>query len=227
MNANAVARHYGSLTPEERFRLILAASGRGDEVERDRLGKAAQRITLSMPEHAPYAHAFDELALLVFLELLEEAARYRDANDRAEDAFDLFGDEDNQAEGDGEGADAEAEAMPADRDRSSPPAWQRPLELAYAAGYVLRARADAWQRFCARLTVPPFKLWEGLPGFERLQRALDLAEEAAFAPEGFLRWLNGVRPAGEPELTAVPLTVEGLAEALAELFAQRVEWWGG
>jgi len=32
MNANAVAKHYGILTPEERFRLILAASGRGDEL---------------------------------------------------------------------------------------------------------------------------------------------------------------------------------------------------
>ena len=31
MNANAVAKHYGSLTPEERFSLILAAGARGDE----------------------------------------------------------------------------------------------------------------------------------------------------------------------------------------------------
>lgn len=34
MNANAVAKHYAILTAEERFRLILAASGRGDAAER-------------------------------------------------------------------------------------------------------------------------------------------------------------------------------------------------
>src|SRR5262245_39764486 len=37
MNVNSVVNRYKNLTPEERFRLILAASGRGDESERDRL----------------------------------------------------------------------------------------------------------------------------------------------------------------------------------------------
>ena len=37
MNASTVTKHYGLLTPEERFRLILAAGGRGDEAEQDRL----------------------------------------------------------------------------------------------------------------------------------------------------------------------------------------------
>jgi hypothetical protein len=76
MNAKAVARHYGSLTPEERFRLILAASARGDEAERDRLANASGRISLSVPDHSPYAHAFQELALLSFIELLDQAASY-------------------------------------------------------------------------------------------------------------------------------------------------------
>jgi hypothetical protein len=65
VNANAVARHYSNLTAEERFRLILAAGASGDEAERDRLVSAGQRITLSVQDHAPYAHAFDELAFLV------------------------------------------------------------------------------------------------------------------------------------------------------------------
>ena len=56
MNANAVARHYGKLTPEERFALILAAGGR-EEAKQDRLINAGGRITLSMPDHAPSARA--------------------------------------------------------------------------------------------------------------------------------------------------------------------------
>lgn len=77
------------------------------------------------------------------------------------------------------------------------------------------------------MNVPPLLLWEGFPGFNRLQQALALAERAAFVPEGFLRWLNRVRPAGDSELPAVPLTVEGVADATADMFRQRAAWWGG
>ena len=92
---------------------------------------------------------------------------------------------------------------------------------------MLRTKANGWKLFCERLNVPPFLLWEAFPGFDRVQRALARTEKAAFVPEGFLRWLNHVRPKGEPALTAVPLTVEGVAAANEEAFRKRVEWWGG
>ena len=38
MNANGLARKYDLLTPAERFPLILAASARGDAVERQTAG---------------------------------------------------------------------------------------------------------------------------------------------------------------------------------------------
>jgi hypothetical protein len=68
---------------------------------------------------------------------------------------------------------------------------------------------------------------EGLPGLDRLRRALAVAESAAFAPEGFLRWANAARPKGSPEVTEIPLRVEELADALEELFRERVKWWCG
>jgi hypothetical protein len=232
MNANAVAKHYGSLTPEERFRLIVAASARGDHAEQDRLVNAGRRITLSMPDHSPYAHAFEELALLTFMELLEEAARYLEAFYRAENAFDIFGGDDaEEQEGGEENEDDEAEEPltpePSEKDAGQRPAWQRSLELAYAAGFVLRTKADGWKLFCERMNVPPFLLWEGLPGFDRLRRALALAEKAAFASEGMLRWLNDIRPAGEPEQTELSLDVAGVAAEAEGIFRGRVGWWGG
>ena len=42
MTANTAAKLYSNLTPEERFRLILAAGGRNDDAERDRLVRASQ-----------------------------------------------------------------------------------------------------------------------------------------------------------------------------------------
>ena len=229
MNANAIAKTYARLTPEERFRLILAASGRGDEAERDRLTHAGERITLSMPDHSPYARAFAELADLIFIELVEAASHYHDAFYRADENRDHFGDGDAEEEGD------DAKAEPAARtdlateedDTDKQPAWLRSFDIALAAGFLLKTKADGWKLFCERLNVPPLLLWEGLPGFDRLQRALALTEKAAFFPEGFLRWLNDIRPAGAPKATEVNLTVNGIADGTASMFKSRVEWWGG
>jgi hypothetical protein len=233
MNANPLAKHYASLTPEERFRLILAASGRGDEAERDRLVKVGQRITLSVSDHLPFAHAFDELAQLIFIELLEEAARYLEVLDWTEDDAAVVGDneadecERTEGKKDSDEAEGQTDSEPAEHTLDERPAWQRTLDLALAAGFVLRTKANGWKLFCEHINVPPFLLWGLLPGFDRLQRALALAEEAAFLPAGMLRWLNTIRPAGEPERTEIPLTPERVANATTEMFRERVVWWGG
>jgi hypothetical protein len=100
------------------------------------------------------------------------------------------------------------------------------LGVALASGFLLKAKADGWKLFCARLSVPPFAAWAGLPGLARLERALGLAEQAAFVPEGMVRWLNDVRPAGAPAVTAAPWTAEAAA-GIDRLFQERVAWWGG
>jgi hypothetical protein len=229
MKAPPLAKNYKCLTPEERFRLILAASGRGDEAERDRLAHAGERIALSFQDHAPYGQAFGELSLLTFIELLEEAASYQEGFAIANDTRDTCGADEDEEESDDtcEETDAPADDDAAQEDASQEPACVRALDLALASGYMLRTKANGWKLFCERLNVPPFLLWEEFPGFDRVQRALALAEKAAFVPEGFLVWLNRVRPKGEPEYTAVPLTVEGVADSNAEAFRHRVHWWAG
>ncbi len=234
MNANVLDRNYGTLTPEERFRLILAASGRGDEAEGGRLARAGRRITLSVQDHSPYAHAFNELAFLTFIELVEDAVRYHEAC-LCLGAAD-FGDEGEEDEIDDTEVEDEA-AIQAVLDKAkrgfavSPVGnrrpWQRLLELAYAAGFVLRTKADGWKLFCERLHVPPLLVWQELPGFERLQEALAQTEKTAFNTEGILRWLNTVRPASEPAMTEIHLTVVGVADDTEHVFKQRVAWWGG
>jgi hypothetical protein len=67
------------LTPEERFWLILAAGTRRDDAEQERLKATASRVTYSTQDYAPYARAFEELALLIYIELLDMAAAYLDA----------------------------------------------------------------------------------------------------------------------------------------------------
>jgi hypothetical protein len=239
MNANALVKNYGRLAPEERFRLILVARGRGDEAESDRLANSGGRLTLSMYDHVPYVHAFDELAMLVFIELLEETGRYDDALDRADDeAHESFGEddeEDSNEEEEGREAeeepDARAHAELAEGCVGEPTLWQRTRDLALAAGFMVRAKTDGWKLFCERMNVPPFLLWERLPGFDRLQRALALAEEAAFLPDGMLRWLNTIRCERTREVTEATvgnlLSAEKLADELEKMFRQCLDWWGG
>jgi hypothetical protein len=241
MKANAVARNYGCLTPEERFRLILAANGRGDEAEQERLVNAGRRITLSMFDHAPFVHAFDEIALLVFVELLAEASSYLELFHWVDDASEW---DDAVAESVDDATDDEAIAIPVDGDEPDANGdsvvaggqkngdkprqiQQRRWRLALAAGFVLKVKADGWKLFCERLTIPPLATWNDLPGFERIERALALTEHAAFTPTGMVRWLNDVRPAEAPPLSEVSLTVEGIADATAKMFQDRVAWWGG
>jgi hypothetical protein len=228
MNTNAVARHYGSLTPEERFRLVVAAGARGDEAEQARLANAGGRVTLSLQDHAPYALAFGELSLISFIDLLETAADYLDAIHQADDAEMIGGGEPAEEREDGGADDAGTEdAGEAAAERAASTVAGQLLCLALAKGFTLKATADGWRLFCERMSVPPFAAWQGLPGFDRLRRALTLAEADAFVPEDFLRWLNEIRPAGAPELTEVPLTLERVADETARMFRARVAWWGG
>jgi hypothetical protein len=223
MNLNAVAKHYDRLTPDERFRLILAAHSRGDKAEQDRLIAGGKRISINMLDHAPHALSFDQLAIPTFIELLEAAANYFDAFYLVSEAANGCDTDEAEAEPtleDGEGAE--------ESDFDEDPGRDRTLDLALAQGFLLKTRAHGWKLFCERLNVPPFVVWSILPGFSRLQRALKLAEQAAFVPEGMQRWLNAVRPAGKPEVTESDLpSAEAIADELEALFRQRVKWWEG
>ncbi len=76
MNTTALAKHYDRLTPGERLPLIMAASGRGDELERQRLVMSAPRVCYRVPDHFGLAQAFREVGEMHFLELLSLSARY-------------------------------------------------------------------------------------------------------------------------------------------------------
>jgi hypothetical protein len=217
MTANAIARHYGRLTPEERFRLILAAGGRGDDAERARLVQASDRIHLSMLDYSPYAHAIHDVSLLFYIELLAESSRFMESLALADQ---------EDAAGPGEQDDAageDEEPETADLDFAN----ERRLQLALASGYVLRTKAEGWKQFCARWDLLPFLLWQDLPGFDQLQVALGLTDQVAFTEEGFRRWLNRRRRAGDPELTQVPVTVARAADEVEKTFRCRIDWWGG
>jgi hypothetical protein len=219
VNTNGLAKHYGALSGEERFRLIMAAAARGDEAERDRLVNAAHRTMFAVGDHAPFARALQELFLMLYIELVDWAAGYLECIQWAEDdaLLDWAG---------GERGDAAADAGAEDGDTSG----GRSADLAMVQGYVLKVHSDGWKLFCERLNVPPaLTSWAPLPGHDRLEEALELAEEEALDRDAVRAVMNARRrAAGEPELADTDMIS---AESCADFLEARLRWhahgWGG
>lgn len=152
MNTNNLAKQYGNLGPEERFRLIAAASARGDEVERDRLARAARMATIRMPDHMPFALAFQETAVLTLMESLNRLAGFLVAyfRSRSERSTDEDREEDHLS--------------------------------ARLLGYLLKVQVEGWKLFCERLNAPPFLVWQSLEGSAMVLKSMPLVDEIAFLP---------------------------------------------
>jgi hypothetical protein len=212
MNTNGIAKQYSGLKPAERFALVMAASNRGDDTELARLANSGERVRFSLPDHAPYFLAFTEMADYYLHVLLDHAGNYFDMLHVRDDAevTDIIDNLNN-----------DAGRLKKPRTRAT---WPRLHDLVLATGFILKNAMAAWDDFCKRLDVSPFAYWERFPTLERLQRALALADEAAFTEEGFLRFLNDIRPEGEPPLLRAESANE-IADALVEAFNVRVQWW--
>jgi hypothetical protein len=91
MNTNALAKRYDGLTPWERLPLITAASGRGDETERQRLMRTAPTVVYRVPDYFGLGMAFNEVSRLHFMELLNLAALYFETMAHADDWEDEYG----------------------------------------------------------------------------------------------------------------------------------------
>lgn len=147
----AVANKYDVLTPEERLGLIIAAGVRGDDAEQDRLMRAGKVMWIPATDYVPYAHSLLEVSTLTFIDLLEEAARYREAFLR----LSSIDEEEDEAE-DEEEAEDEDEAFDGQEWEADDLTIEDHLyAFALATGYAFKAKADGWKLFCERLHIPP------------------------------------------------------------------------
>jgi hypothetical protein len=97
-----------------------------------------------------------------------------------------------------------------------------------AWGFTLKAFIDGWHLFCEQLAVPPYLIWETLPGFERLVCDLQRIQNhlPAFTPQQMVEYLRCQREDQEPEPTLDSLAspesyADGWMAALRE-HAQRL-----
>lgn len=219
MNTNTLAKQYDKLTPRERLPLILAASVRGDEAERDRLARSAPRVGLRVQDYFGLSQAFVEVSHLHFMESLDFAGHYLEALAVAS---------------------AEKPRKHKKEDDIFGPDW----ELAMLLGYRFHSHRAGWKLFCSELRLDPDAFCEILPGFSTIQRAEQLSGERpdgrpgiAYVAEGVARYLArraGADPAadkvGDMATEALkpfwPVTAENIAASLHASLNLREEWWG-
>jgi hypothetical protein len=195
MNTNGLAKLYEHLTPKERLPLILAASARGDEVERERLARSAPKEGFRLPDYYGLAEGMQLVSLLHLLELLDVAALHWQAG----------------------GMLAEWEAL-SEEGEENPPKRLRATVGVFA--YVFTTKLDGWRRFCSEFNVDPELLMNALPGYDTVKRTEAAARRAACTAEKATAWL---RERGNG--TATALTVETVAASLWEFVNSRAEWW--
>ncbi len=179
---------YKQLTPDERFRLVLAARGRGDEAEEGRLIHSGSMTAVRMRDVFPHLLAFQTVAMLAFVELLDHAA------------------------------DAEIAWLAAESSAEDDEGSERWARMAKIFGYRLRIKWLGWVRFCEEMTVPPRHFWVGLPGLDRIERALEVAETVACSDAEFVALANALRKPDRPPIADVRVTVEAAAAALRQMF---------
>jgi len=227
MTTKTLANNYGMLTPEERFSLIMAAIGRGDEVDQERLTNASKRITFSSMDYSSYAHAFQELQFSTYDELLDDAAFY----------LECLAERDQQLRNSIE-ADktkktiSRTKGRTRERDDVEWPDWHRSGRMAYAVGFLFKAKLEGWSLFCKRINIWSPVLWDqaDLPGLDRIRRAFTLvhAGGAFTSAAEMAHWVNEVGSDEFLEHTeADVLTAEQVAADLDATFRDRVKWWGG
>ncbi len=197
MNTDALAKLYDRLKPAERLPLIVAASRRGDEAERQRLMQAAPRTAYQVPDHFPLAMALEEAVTFHLLELLQWTGKFWQA-------WGLWG-----------------WCMHGSRPKE-PEKEARMLGLVRMHAYHFTTHVEAWQRFTGELQIEPEALLDFMPGYDTILGTREAVRDLAYTFEEatiFLR-LNGKEVEMPPTVEDVLLSLRGLLQA-------RQAFWDG
>jgi hypothetical protein len=185
MNTNTLAKNYDSLTPEERFPLILAASARGDNVELERLARSAPREAYRVPYFYGLSEGFMTCALLHHMELLNAALLLWRV------------------------LALQAETSPREEKLNA-----RLDNLVGIFAYLVTVHADAWERFAKELNVEPKFILGELP-ISNMEEVVSTARALAFSVEEVKAWRpTGLPKEVEIEVRTVDGELEGLRKAL-------------
>jgi hypothetical protein len=209
MTTKQLARYYPTLTPWERLPLIVAASLRGDAVEREQMVRSAPRHGFRVPDYWGLAEGLDELAKLYLLAQLDLAAVYW--------RFSAL-------------LDQEPRARPSRPERQQD---ERPWQLLEMLCYTFVVRADGWRLLCREMHIDPEDYLKDLPGVDAVQQMEPLARLLAFDAEEALDFLRADAEARRPAAEETPAvrredkveTAADVAQSLRAFLQERLDKW--
>jgi hypothetical protein len=197
MNTNGISKLYHQLSSRERLPLILAASARGDDLERDRLARSAPREAFRVPDYFGLADGIQMQAIFHVNQLLDLAAIYWRGSEMLAHA---------------------GEFPPEERKARR----KQMRDLVRALAYTFTAHVDGWKRFCEEWKLDGEVLLQSLPGFGTVREAEQSARGMAFTAEEATDWMR--RTGDNP--TARPITADDVAARMQAFVESRAEWWG-
>src|SRR6516162_7050408 len=174
MTAKVLTKFYDQLTARERLPLHIAASVRGDPLERQRLLDSAPRAHVALPHHHALAQALAEAATMHLLSLLDVAANFwqwwglwgwRELRSQKRTAPGPPGVEDAP-----EAEDEEAKVV-------------RTMCMVRYQAYLFVTHREGWRQFCQEWPIEPEALLQIQPGWDMLLRTEAQARQHAYAPD--------------------------------------------
>jgi hypothetical protein len=197
MNQHDLSKLYDHLQPHERVALIVAAAGRDDGAEADRLVRSSPWTAWKLPTYWGLAQGLIGLASEYVMRQLAIAILFW----RVQGWLDLH-----------------AACCPgADGPHGSREQFNRLLRL---TAYLLTVRAEAFQRLTAELPTDPHTLLGALPGVDSLRQAVEAARGLAFSEQEAIAFL---RDQGEEQGRL--LTVETLVSAMRACLDRSQDYW--
>jgi hypothetical protein len=196
MNTKCLAGHYETLTPRERYPLMVAARDRGDAVEAERLEREAPFGTFSVPNYRGMAEGMADISLLHLIELLDMAAKFWQVNALLESIA--------------SGREKVQKAMK-DGLRKCRGLW----------GYLYGVETEAWRRFCTELHLDPDGFIRDLPGYPTTKQAEEIVRLFAFTPDEAVQAIRETSPEGTKLYT-----VESALANFKAALASREKRWG-
>jgi len=174
MNPNVLTKLYDQLTARERLALLIAASFRGDPLDRQRLVDSAPRAAYVIPHHHGLAQALSEAATMHLLTLLEVAATFWQW-------WGLWGWGELRRQSrsvlDQAGAAAPKDAK--DEEKK----LVRTMCMARYQAYLFVTHREGWRQFCKEWPIEPDALLQSKPGWDMVVRTEAQARQQAYSVE--------------------------------------------
>jgi hypothetical protein len=209
MNTTSLVRQYDALTPWERLPLIVAAAGRGDKVEENRLAQTAPRVDFRIANCWGLVQGLDLLARHYLLVQLDRAVIYWRVMNLL-DKEPLFG-----------------------QTRKAKQREERLWRGVETLAYRIVVQADAWKLFCRQLQIHPDVPLKDLPGHEAVSHVEKLARNLACTHEEACTRLRDALACDQSSVANAPPdtsafhhdTAEEVARFMREFLETQIAAW--